>query len=342
MILEGTGKYFKAVPCDIIDCMKRQPAICLLILAHSPEIGERWAQAVRDPGTQVWLSAAELPNVVQPDVIVTDGARHEFPPTVSAESATPGDAEHPPAAIVPFESEFPQDPCCSDRPGVIVVGADATCCPADVCLPADVSARELRLACRLLAEVVHLRRALLAQANSERRLAREALIDPLSGLPNRRAWEQQFKKCLASASSSAHSLCLAVLDLDHFKVVNDTSGHAVGDQVLRTVGRTLGQNLRPADFVARLGGDEFGLLLPMPNPATGRTVVDRVRRVLPAGLANAGLPAVTASAGLCFLGPDALATSQPCLDALFAAADAALRDAKSQGRDRTVAAPIGT
>lgn len=324
--------------------MKRHPAIRVLILAHSVEIGERWAQAVRGPETQVWLSAAELPDALQPDalqpdVVVTDESCREFPPAVSAESAGPGRAARAAAAPTPFEIESPQDVSCHDQPGLIAVGVDAAGCQADVCLPADVSARELRLACRLLAEVVHLRRALVARANSERRLAREALVDPLTGLPNRRAWDQQFKQCLASVSLGAQSLCLAILDLDHFKQVNDTSGHSVGDQVLRTVGRTLGQNLRHGDFVARLGGDEFGLLLPMPDPTTGRAVVDRVRHVLPAGMANAGLPAVTASAGLCFLGPASHVTPPPSLEALFAAADAALRDAKSQGRDRTVAAP---
>src|SRR4029450_10462491 len=99
--------------------------------------------------------------------------------------------------------------------------------PADVSLPSDHSARELRLACLLLAEVVRLRRQREASRRQERVLTHLALSDPLTGLPNRRAWEQQLADRLAA--STAKSWCIALLDVDHFHEVNDQLGHLEGD-----------------------------------------------------------------------------------------------------------------
>ncbi len=354
--------------------MSGHPSASVLILASTEETARRWAQILRDRETQVWLSAAELPESAQLDVVLTDGSSHDLPPAVaalvarprlrfgqppdratepgeglpylaephgsvvSAGSGDPSLAGHCLAEPSPSELEPPPDTPCCIRLGLIAVGEVDTNRSADVCLPANVSPRELRLACRLLAEVIHLQRALATRAHSERRLVREALTDPLTGLPNRRAWDRRLEKRLAPLPCPDQPFCVAILDLDRFKQVNDTRGHAVGDQVLQTVGRTLGQNLRQGDLVARLGGDEFGLLLSVPNSTTAQSVVDRVRRALPAGLASRDLPTVTASAGFCFVGPVPSAPPLPCPAVLVAAADAALREAKAQGRDRTEAA----
>lgn len=312
--------------------MKRHRPIRVLILTHSADSAERWAQALRGPDTQIWLSAGELPSSLRPDVVVTNEIPHEFLPAMSPDCVR----EHP-ATPASLELAAPVAPSFDDRPGMIVVGTD-TCGPADVCLPIDVSPRELRSSCRLLAEVVRLRRALLTRAITERCLVREALTDPLTGLPNRRAWDRRLGELRVSGAFCERAFCLVILDLDHFKQINDASGHAVGDRVLQAVGQTLAQNLRHGDFVARLGGDEFGLVLPLSDLATARSVVDRVRRVLPPGLTNAGLPVVTASAGLCLFDPASSAAPRPSVDTIFAAADTALRNAKSEGRDRTVPA----
>ena len=131
-------------------------------------------------------------------------------------------------------------------------------------------------------------------------------------------------------------LCLAVIDLDHFKRVNDVHGHAVGDEVLRQAGQVISGGLREDDFVARLGGDEFGLLFSVPDEPTARAVVDRVRRGLPSGLARAGAEVVTGSAGFELTTAGATSPALPSPDRLFQAADTALREAKRQGRNRTV------
>jgi diguanylate cyclase (GGDEF)-like protein len=282
--------------------MDDPPGVQILILASQPEAARRWAAMLQGAQFQVWMAGQETPQDEGPEVIVTDRGpidRHDCGVVrIEAEAAGPTD-------------------------------------PADVQLPADATARELQLACRLLAQIVRLRRADRFRAELQQRLLDEAMTDPLSGLPNRRAWDQAVAKRLPAAST-ARRLCLAILDLDHFKRINDAYGHAAGDEVLRAAGQAVRDGLRQDDFVARLGGDEFGLLLWVPDEATAAVVVERVRAELPARLSRHGTHAVTASAGYHLAPETASATGLPCCDALFAAADAALRAAKQQGRNRTV------
>jgi diguanylate cyclase (GGDEF)-like protein len=213
------------------------------------------------------------------------------------------------------------------RVGIIRIGEPGE---ADVWLPDDATGRELRLACRLLAEVVRLRRKDLDAAETHRRLAQGALTDPLTGLPNRRAWDEALARRRRQPDAGT---CVAILDLDHFKRVNDTHGHAAGDEVLRATGVALRDGLRQGDFVARLGGDEFGLLLSVPDASTAAAVLDRVRAALPEHLARQDAEIVTASIGFyCPRAGDALS------DNPVEIADAALRRAKQEGRDRTVEA----
>ena len=247
-------------------------------------------------GETVWPSPETMPPDQCPEVVVTDFEKIE------------GDA------------------------GVVRIGGSGR---ADVRLPDDLTARELQLACRLLAQVVRLRRREHCGAELRRRLAAEALTDPLSGLPNRRAWDREVERRL-SATSSSRRLCMAVLDLDHFKQVNDAHGHAVGDRVLRAWGRAVRDGLRQDDFVARLGGDEFGLLLWVVDAGMAVAVVDRVRAAVPRRPADSALPTVTASAGCCVAPSDSQPHAAPSPEDVYAAAVAALRDAKQQGRDRTV------
>jgi len=274
---------------------------------------------------QVWLDRADMPADTQPEVILTDGTRRaDFQ---SAHNAGPSETR-------PYV-------------GVVRIGTAQTSSvgPAEVCLPADVTARELQLACRLLAEIVRLQRQQQAGIELHRRLAEEALTDPLTGLPNRRAWDQVLAERLGRQTrknvsprpaGEGTTLCLAILDLDFFKRVNDAHGHAAGDDVLRACGQALRAGLRQDDFVARVGGDEFGLLLWVRDEAAGAATVERVRAALPGRLAESAAQPVTASAGFCVVPAETSATPLPCPAALFAAADAALRRAKEQGRDRTV------
>lgn len=298
----------------IIERMEPPLDAKILILPADAASGRRWAEMLRQPGSDVWASAEEMPRDSQPEVIVTDrdlsGTR--------------------------WAGQSPAEPA-AEVSAVVRIGPEG---PAEVWLPADVTARELRLACRLLAQIVRLRRREQSADELRRRLSQQALTDPLTGLPNRRAWQQALGERLAMAADSGQSdrqrLCLAIFDLDHFKRINDAHGHAAGDEVLRSAGRAIRDGLRQDDFVARLGGDEFALLLWVPDEATALAVVDGVRTALPSRLTEAGIHALSASAGY-YLSPFAESSEPlPSAEHFYAAADAALHGAKRQGRDRTV------
>jgi diguanylate cyclase (GGDEF)-like protein len=140
---------------------------------------------------------------------------------------------------------------------------------------------------------------------------------------------ERLPRLLAEAEAARSPLALAMLDLDHFKQINDRFGHLVGDQVLVTVAQMLRERLRGTDLLARTGGEEFLAVLPDATPARAREVCERIRAHMEAhdwsGIAP-GLK-VTVSIGL--------ASSPPCEEAvLMARADAALYRAKAGGRNR--------
>jgi diguanylate cyclase (GGDEF)-like protein len=159
------------------------------------------------------------------------------------------------------------------------------------------------------------------------RLAGEARIDPLTGLLNRRGFDERTAAELARLHRNPQPFAVVTFDIDHFKRVNDRFGHDVGDQVLRHIGRLVRGMARDADVLARFGGEEFVVLLPDADADGAEAYAERVRRAL--ALDTGELPAVSLSAGVC----------QGCLDTdpttLIARADAALYEAKRAGRDRT-------
>ncbi len=155
--------------------------------------------------------------------------------------------------------------------------------------------------------------------------------DPLTGLRNRRFLDRTLAYELVRRRRYERPLTLMLLDLDHFKRVNDTRGHDVGDDVLRAVGDTLRQILRRADLAARYGGEEFAVVFPE-TPAEGAVVVaERVRRTVQ-GLDVQGLT-ITTSIGLASV--EGVWEGDPA--ALLRAADQALYRAKREGRNRVVA-----
>ena len=162
-------------------------------------------------------------------------------------------------------------------------------------------------------------------------LREQALCDPLTGLYNRRYLNEFFDREIARMQREQLPLALALIDLDHFKRLNDECGHLVGDDVLKEVARHLLENLRSTDAVFRIGGEEFLLILPGVDPgeATSRL------HLICSQLANRDLPTcggdqrVTLSAGLaCW------PQQGQQLDELLQAADAALYEAKHAGRNR--------
>ena len=166
----------------------------------------------------------------------------------------------------------------------------------------------------------------VASLEDRARLAVEALTDPLTGLSNQRALQQRLAAELAGAERHGRMLSVAMLDVDHFKEINDTGGHAVGDEVLRQVAACLQAVARGHDTVGRFGGDEFMWILPDTDSAEARIAVERARRLVAEALiAPRG---VTASAGIC----DTEATSDAA--ELVRLADIALYASKADGRNR--------
>jgi diguanylate cyclase (GGDEF)-like protein len=156
-----------------------------------------------------------------------------------------------------------------------------------------------------------------------------AATDGLTGLPNKRAVADVLKRMFAQASTTGEPLAFLLLDLDHFKQVNDQRGYTVGDQVLANVGAVLRSVLRAQDFAGRNGGEEFAILLPDTDIGDALQVAERAR----AAVAEISLPgadfAVTVSIGVAGF-PDHASTP----DRLERLADAALYVAKRQGRNR--------
>jgi diguanylate cyclase (GGDEF)-like protein len=174
------------------------------------------------------------------------------------------------------------------------------------------------------------------------RLAKVARLDPLTGLANRRAFEERFELVMCGERRAIRGLAILVLDIDLFKNYNDTYGHAAGDDCLRRVAGVVASGARRTlDLAARYGGEEFVVLLPDSTLQGAREVAERLRAGVEAlAFEHAGrAPSrITVSAGIAYA-PDARAV-QP--EELFEAADRALYAAKSFGRNRVVLGSAGS
>jgi diguanylate cyclase (GGDEF)-like protein/PAS domain S-box-containing protein len=165
---------------------------------------------------------------------------------------------------------------------------------------------------------------LLERAELLSRLEGLARLDPLTGLANRRVWDERLPIVLADAARTGRPVALALLDLDHFKAYNDRFGHQVGDRLLRGAAAVWQRDVRAGDLLARYGGEEFGLMMPACDLEAASALLERLRRTIPDGM--------TCSAGLVVW--DGLEAA----DGLVARADGALYAAKHAGRDQIVAA----
>lgn len=161
--------------------------------------------------------------------------------------------------------------------------------------------------------------------------------DPLTGLANRRSLVEQAPRIWRQARRDGQRVAALVLDLDHFKRLNDTYGHAVGDAVLRAVSRALAASVRPADVLARTGGEELVVLGLVSDPDEAWRLAQRLRlAVVDSGRAQQR--AVTASIGVALAGPVDGEDPSDALWRLVDRADAAMYEAKQGGRDRVVVA----
>ncbi len=171
----------------------------------------------------------------------------------------------------------------------------------------------------------------LHQSAQKDLLQRIALTDLLTGLPNRRAAEERLRTEKARAPRDGSGFALALVDLDHFKMVNDRYGHAVGDEVLRTMARRFEAGLREGDWVARWGGEEFLFVLHGSSERDAMATMERLAgqtRSQPVQTSVGAIP-LSFSAGVAAFGP-ADSELQPMLEKI----DAALYRAKADGRDR--------
>ncbi|WP_322512592.1 diguanylate cyclase, partial [Chloroflexus sp.] len=174
--------------------------------------------------------------------------------------------------------------------------------------------------------------AIAARAGRARYVQRFLIRDSLTGLLNHQAVESELAREFARAERLQQPLSIAIIDIDHFKRVNDTYGHVVGDQVLRSFARLLQQRLRKSDLIGRHGGEEFLVALPNTSVIEARTLIDTIRNSFAAlrHYGTSGMFSVTFSAGI------AGYPQHRSQIGAMQAADAALYQAKRAGRNRVV------
>ncbi len=166
----------------------------------------------------------------------------------------------------------------------------------------------------------------------EQRLQHLADHDSLTGLYNRRRFDEEVERELSRTARSGSRGAAPSIDLDNFKAINDSAGHAAGDTVLREVARTLDARLRDTDVLARLGGDEFAVLLPTTGPQAARVTAEQLLEALRNCEIDVDgtLFRISASIGVALVEPGSLANE------ILVSADLALYAAKTEGRDRIV------
>ena len=172
----------------------------------------------------------------------------------------------------------------------------------------------------------------LFRAQRHDELVTRATVDHLTGLPNARAFHERLEAEIRRSRRDGTAMSLVLIDVDHFKQVNDGHGHEVGDLVLAEVARRLAAVARTGEMVARIGGEEFAWILPGAEARGAFAAAERGRSAI-AGRPIEPVGRVTVSAGVCELGPGADAAAE-----LFRGADSALYEAKARGRDRCVGA----
>jgi diguanylate cyclase (GGDEF)-like protein len=172
-------------------------------------------------------------------------------------------------------------------------------------------------------------------AETKRRLHEETRLDPLTGLHNRRAFEEMIQREVQIAARENTPLTLLMMDLDHFKQLNDTWGHALGDRALRTFGGVLLTATGSGDAVARLGGEEFAILLPGRSARNALSLAERLRATVEGLRLSEGeeLVRFTVSVGLSVLLPE-----ETSFEPMMRRADRALYEVKRTGRNRVLLA----
>lgn len=231
----------------------------------------------------------------------------------------------------------PDDPEVVAYAGALLRAEDGrklgTLCVTDT-IERDFDAEQLELLNGLARQVMNLvslratQRELTGALAAMTELAR---TDALTGLLNRRAWQEEAEALRKLVLRQSGDLTLVVLDLDHFKRVNDSLGHAAGDAVLRDVGRLLRSELRASDRVGRIGGEEFAIAMPFTSRQAAATRLEQLRRRIAEHLIvhDGDRFSVTVSCGIATLKP-----RPESIESLMRRADEALYGAKRAGRNR--------
>jgi diguanylate cyclase (GGDEF)-like protein len=177
-------------------------------------------------------------------------------------------------------------------------------------------------------------------ADANRRLAELADLDGLTGIANRRRFDQLLSAEFNRAERYARPLSVTMIDIDHFKRVNDTYGHPVGDRVIRAVAQTIAETLRQSDRVARLGGEEFGIVTPEVTPAGALALGERLRKRIEEltikgdTAIDGGFTSVTVTVSIGIAAWDGRQPSEAAQ--LLKRADEAMYRAKESGRNRAI------
>ena len=207
-------------------------------------------------------------------------------------------------------------------------------------LTKPVNERELVARVHAAGRIATLQNSLLDTAQeltaTNQKLQEMATTDPLTGLSNRRHMQTHLQALLTETVARGGATCLAIVDIDHFKNINDTHGHTVGDEVLVTFSKRLNRAVRPTDTVVRMGGEEFAIIMYYADAARiNPGIFERIHHTLSQRpiKTSAGDVRVAASFGICvYAGADAAQS----LESLVECADAKLYQAKSNGRNRIV------
>jgi two-component system, cell cycle response regulator len=231
-----------------------------------------------------------------------------------------------------------------NTPFVMLTGHEAVDTKVDVLLRGandyltkPFHAAELRARLRVHLQLKRLQDEL---AEKNERLEMQSRTDPLTDVANRRHLEKTIRIEMIRALRYNTRLTFIMIDVDHFKAVNDNHGHVAGDCVLREVAKRLRTGIRACDLVARFGGEEFCLLLPQTDSDGGRAVAERYREAIADQPMSTGASeiSVTASFGVVTYPHSSLQS----LDDVVRAADTALYSAKNTGRNRVEVAPLSS
>jgi diguanylate cyclase (GGDEF)-like protein len=185
-----------------------------------------------------------------------------------------------------------------------------------------------------VSSMLRIRRLTHELEDVNRQLQTFASIDPLTQLMNRRVLDERLEQEFARATRHRHPLACLMLDVDHFKMINDAHGHLVGDRILARVGGVITTTIRKTDVAGRYGGEEFLVLVPETTGTGAQVLAERLRHaVASSGQDGTGLPVVTVSIGVA-----STELGGPSAQDLLRRADEALYEAKKAGRDRVAIA----